>query len=279
MNNIKDHGNLNQKKVLLRLDLNVPLKNGIILDQTRINKILPVIRFLLSNNAKIIIVSHVGRPQGSKNKDLSLKPIGKNIEKKINRKIKIIENQKNIGVGRSRNIGIKYSKSKYIAFIDSDDLWNKNKLKFQIKFMLKEKIPISHTSYFLINEDGEKISIRNAKKNLFFNDLIKSCDIGLSTVMVKTSFLKKNNLYFPSLSTKEDYVLWLRLIKISKVIKGFNPTLTYYRKRKNSLSSNLIISLANGYKVYRYHLKSGILESLVRLFILSLYAIKKKIIK
>ena len=91
MNNIKDHGNLNQKKVLLRLDLNVPLKNGIILDQTRINKILPVIRFLLSNNAKIIIVSHVGRPQGSKNKDLSLKPIGKNIEKKINRKIKIIE--------------------------------------------------------------------------------------------------------------------------------------------------------------------------------------------
>ncbi len=200
-------------------------------------------------------------------------------EKKINRKIKIIENQKNIGVGRSRNIGIKYSKSKYIAFIDSDDLWNKNKLKFQIKFMLKEKIPISHTSYFLINENGEKISIRNAKKNLFFNDLIKSCDIGLSTVMVKTSFLKKNNLYFPSLSTKEDYVLWLKLIKISKVIKGFNPTLTYYRKRKNSLSSNLIISLANGYKVYRYYLKSGILESLVRLFILSIYAIKKRIIK
>ena len=86
MNNIKDYGNLNQKKVLLRLDLNVPLKNGIILDQTRINKILPVIRFLLSNNAKIIIVSHVGRPQGSVNKDLSLKPIGENIEKNFNQK-------------------------------------------------------------------------------------------------------------------------------------------------------------------------------------------------
>ena len=100
-------------------------------------------------------------------------------EKKIIKKIKIIDNQKNIGVGRSRNIGIKYSKSEYIAFIDSDDLWDKNKLKLQIKFMKKEKIPISHTSYFLINENGEKISIRIAKKNLFFNDLIKSCDIGL----------------------------------------------------------------------------------------------------
>ena len=91
MNNIKDYQNLNQKKVLLRLDLNVPLKNGKILDQTRINKILPVIKFLLNNNAQIIIVSHVGRPQGKKNKDLSLKPIRENIEKKINKKIRIIE--------------------------------------------------------------------------------------------------------------------------------------------------------------------------------------------
>ena len=91
MNNIKNHENLDKKKVLLRLDLNVPIKDGIILDQTRINKILPVIKFLIDNNAQIIIVSHVGRPKGRKNKDLSLKPIGENIEKKINRKIRIIE--------------------------------------------------------------------------------------------------------------------------------------------------------------------------------------------
>ena len=199
-------------------------------------------------------------------------------EKKINRKIKIIENQKNIGVGRSRNIGIKYSKSKYIAFIDSDDLWNKNKLKFQIKFMLKEKIPISHTSYFLINENGEKISIRNAKKNLFFNDLIKSCDIGLSTVMVKTSFLKKNNLYFPSLSTKEDYVLWLKIVKKIKIIKGLDNKLTYYRKTKGSLSSNKLISLINGYKVYRIYMNYGSIKSLFYLLILSINSLKKRAI-
>ena len=57
MNYIKDHGNLNDKKVLLRLDLNVPLKNGVITDQTRIDKILPVIRFLLKKNSKIILVA------------------------------------------------------------------------------------------------------------------------------------------------------------------------------------------------------------------------------
>ena len=91
MNYIKDHENLNDKKILLRLDLNVPLKNGVITDQTRIDKILPVIQFLLKKNSKIIIISHVGRPKGKVNKELSMKPICENLEKKINRKIKIID--------------------------------------------------------------------------------------------------------------------------------------------------------------------------------------------
>ena len=78
------------KKVLLRLDLNVPLENGIITDETRINKILPIIEFLLNKNAQIIIISHVGRPKGKVNQDLSLRPICKNLEKKMNKKIKII---------------------------------------------------------------------------------------------------------------------------------------------------------------------------------------------
>ena len=90
MNYIKDYENLNKKKVLLRLDLNVPLKNGLIMDQTRINKILPIIELLLNKNSKIIIISHVGRPKGKVDKDLSLKPICENLERKINKKIKII---------------------------------------------------------------------------------------------------------------------------------------------------------------------------------------------
>ena len=83
MNSIKNQKNLNKKKVLLRLDLNVPLKNGSITDETRINKIIPIIDFLIKEQSKIIIISHVGRPKGNVITDLSLKPICENIEKEL----------------------------------------------------------------------------------------------------------------------------------------------------------------------------------------------------
>ena len=91
MNSIKDQKNLNKKKVLLRLDLNVPLKKGLITDETRINKIIPILDFLIKEQSKIIIISHVGRPKGKITTGLSLKPICENIEKKINRKIRLVK--------------------------------------------------------------------------------------------------------------------------------------------------------------------------------------------
>ena len=90
MKNLRDLKDLKNKRVLLRLDLNVPLKDEIIKDETRINKILPILNFLLKANSKIIIVSHVGRPKGKINPKLSLKPICENLENKLNQKIKLI---------------------------------------------------------------------------------------------------------------------------------------------------------------------------------------------
>ena len=102
MRNIKDEPNLNQKKVLLRLDLNVPLSNGQIIDATRIDKILPTINFLLRNNAKIIILSHVGRPKGKVVNELSLEPICKSLKDKLNQDVKLIS--KNIKEVKSSDL-------------------------------------------------------------------------------------------------------------------------------------------------------------------------------
>tara|TARA_B100001057_G_scaffold391340_1_gene399510 strand:- start:3145 stop:4323 length:1179 start_codon:yes stop_codon:yes gene_type:complete len=90
MKSIQDLQNLNGKKILLRLDLNVPIKDGSIKDETRINKILPILNFLINKKAKIIIISHVGRPNGKVNPKLSMDPICKNLEKKLNEKINLL---------------------------------------------------------------------------------------------------------------------------------------------------------------------------------------------
>ena len=90
MKSIKNEKNLHSKKVLLRLDLNVPLDNGKIIDTTRIDKILPTLKFLNKQKTKTIILSHVGRPKGKVTEELSLKPICKNLENKLGLNVKLI---------------------------------------------------------------------------------------------------------------------------------------------------------------------------------------------
>jgi teichuronic acid biosynthesis glycosyltransferase TuaG len=96
--------------------------------------------------------------------------------------------------------------------------------------------------------------------------------------MINLNFLNKNNFKFPKIKTKEDYVLWLKILKKTSFIKGINKNLTNYRKTKNSLSSSSFVNIINGYKVYRDYMKMGIIESLYRLLILSTNYLKKKII-
>ena len=112
MRNIQNETNLNQKKVLLRLDLNVPLDNGKITDTTRIDKILPTINFLLKSEAKIIILSHVGRPNGKIVNEFSLKPICEDLKNKLNENIRLV--------------------SKNIKEIKSTDLFNEQDEKIVI---------------------------------------------------------------------------------------------------------------------------------------------------
>ncbi len=89
MKSITDLENLNNQIVLLRLDLNVPILDGKITDTNRIDKIIPTIKFLLSKNAKIIIISHVGRPKGKFKSELSLQPIRDNLSSQVNENVKL----------------------------------------------------------------------------------------------------------------------------------------------------------------------------------------------
>ena len=129
MKSIKDHENLNEKKVLLRLDLNVPLKDGVITDQTRIEKIIPIVEFLLEKNSKILIISHVGRPKGKVDKDLSLKPVCESLEKKIKRNIKFIDED----IFKLKNKDLFEDSKNQLIFLENIRFYNgeeKNDLNF-----------------------------------------------------------------------------------------------------------------------------------------------------
>ena len=192
------------------------------------------------------------------------------------KKIKLLINQNNLGAGPSRNKGAKISNGKYLAFIDSDDLWSKNKLKNQLSFMEKLKINISHTSYSVINKDNKFLSKRKAKKKLVYKNLLNSCDIGLSTVILKKNLFNKYK--FSSNKTKEDYSLWLKISK-KEAIYGLNEYLTKWRRTNKSLSSNLFQKLIDAYLIYNKQEKFNFLYSLYRTIILSIFYLKKEKLK
>ncbi len=190
------------------------------------------------------------------------------------KRIKLLINQKKLGVGESRNVGIKKANGEYIAFLDADDIWKKEKIEYQLHFMETNKALISHTSYEVLNKNNEVLNVRKAKDYDNYHSLLYSCDIGLSTVMVKKELLK-NDILFPNLKTKEDFVLWLKILKINVKIYALDEKLSFWRKLDNSLSSSITQKIKDGYCVYNKFMKFNILKSLFFLFLLSFNSLFK----
>ena len=189
---------------------------------------------------------------------------------------KIIINKKNIGAGLSRNKAIHFSKGQYIAFCDADDLWHKKKLEVQISFMIKKKINFCHTSYKIINYFGKILGYFKVVKKLNYQDLLKSCDIATSSVVINKNLLRKG-IFFSNFITKEDYSLWLKIAKKENELYGINNDLLFWRSLNNSLSDSFFQKIYDAYKVYRFSEKYNIITSIYFVIRLSLFALIKKI--
>ena len=209
-------------------------------------------------NIELIIID-------DENSEIS-KKILLNIKKKSN-KIKVISTKKNAGVSQARNLGISYASGNLIAFLDSDDLWKKDKLTKQVDFMNTNKIDLCYSNYY--GFVGKKIIYKvKIKKSLNYNQLLNECPISCSSVLLKKDIL--NKFKFINLKTKEDYELWLRIAKKKYRFGGINKFLTGYRVRKNSLSSNHLNKLANAFKIYNKYNNFSIIESI--LYVIKLYS-------
>ena len=194
---------------------------------------------------------------------------------KVDKRIKVLINKKNLGAGLSRNYAIKNSNGKYIAFLDADDIWNAEKLKKQVSIMEQKNLSITHTSYKILDKNNNYATIRIAK-NLDYKKLLKSCDVGLSTVMIKKNLFSKKNK-FSNLKTKEDYALWLLLTKAGYIFYPIKEILTSWRTSQNSLSSHVLRKLIDGFNVYYKYMKFSFIKSIFLLIQLSLNYLWKKL--
>ena len=160
----------------------------------------------------------------------------------------------------SRNIGIKHSSGSIIAFLDADDIWYSDKLEKQVKFMRENKYDFSFTNYLKKFRIKNLLHVQSKKRKNLYKDLLHDNEIGLSTVMLNKNIIK--NELFPSLKTKEDYVAWLKLSKENNIAYNLNEFLSEWNFSTNSLSSNLIQKVLDGFRVYYIYLNYNFLKSL-----------------
>ncbi len=151
-------------------------------------------------------------------------------------RIKIFKNKENLKSGKTRNFAIKQANGTFIAFLDSDDLWHPEKLRIQIAFMINSGYNFTHTSYGYVDENGNTIkSTFHVNQKVTYYDLLKRTEISCLTAVYNADEIGK--FYMSEHARKQDYALWLAILKSGTNSFGIDQELAYYRQVKGSATS------------------------------------------
>lgn len=164
-------------------------------------------------------------------------------------RVNLIELEKNSGAAVARNAAIKAAQGRYIAFLDSDDIWLPNKLERQIDYMKKNEIAFSYSAYEKIDETGKVIGNVGVPDKLGYGDLLKVCSIGCLTAIYDTHMIGK--VYMPLIRKRQDLGLWLKILKKIPYAYATPGILAQYRVRGDSISANKKVAAQYTWKLYR----------------------------
>ena len=191
-------------------------------------------------------------------------------------RIQFIIKSQHSGIADTRNQCIQMAQGRYLAFLDSDDLWHPEKLERQLQFMTQRNIGFSYSSYDCIDETGKPLgktvtAIDNLDHDVYMHNTI----IGCSTVMLDRTIV--GEVVVPNFRTSEDTATWLNLLKKGFIAHSIKEPLVFYRIRQHSASSNKLKASADLWRVYRQQEKLSLFKALGCFISYAFHAIKKRL--
>ena len=174
-------------------------------------------------------------------------------------RIKLIALKNNSGAAVARNAAIEAASGRYIAFLDSDDIWLPVKLKSQLEFMVAKDAAFVFSSYRKIGSKGETLGVMGVPDVVTYHDILKCCVIGCLTAMYDTHKLGK--IYMPMIRERQDFGLWLRILRSCQYGYGQREVLAEYTVRGDSISSNKLNAAISQWRVYREFEELSLLKS------------------
>lgn len=192
-----------------------------------------------------------------------------------NPKVKYIKLDKNSGAAVARNAGIKKSNGRFIAFIDSDDVWYPTKLEKQLNYMSQNNVGFTYTKYVRLSEEGELLSAPDFPKRLDYSGLLKNTAIACSTVMIDRDLI--GDFRMPLVRKGQDTATWLKILKTYDYAYLVDEVLNKYRTREGSLSSNKISALKRTWNTYRNIEKLPLFKALYYYIYYIVNAIRRRV--
>lgn len=184
------------------------------------------------------------------------------IQRTADERICLIEQPENGGAAKARNDGVSQAKGRYIAYLDSDDLWEPEKLEMQLAFMKKKEAAFSFTGYEFADENGRGLGkVVHVPETLNYKQALKNTTIFTTTVMFDIDKISKDKLVMPQIKS-EDTALWWRVLREGYLAYGLDENLVRYRRVGKSLSSNKLEAIRRIWNLYRKAEGLGIFQSM-----------------
>lgn len=191
-------------------------------------------------------------------------------------RIKYIKLNKNSGAAVTRNTGLSNAEGRYIAFLDSDDIWKPTKLEKQMELLKSEKVGFCFTSYRYIQQNGEPMNkVARAPKKIDYNGLLKNTIIGCSTVLIDKKIIGEFEM--TNVRRGQDTATWLKLLKRTDFAYGIYEDLVWYRVVSGSLSDNKWIAIKRTWNTYRNVEKLSLPKAMYVFVFYAYNAVKKRI--